>query len=103
MPYVSRCRHDMFLSYSHQDDLTWIRGFEKALLQGLREKLGVEPSLWRDDRDIRLGQNWKDEIKEAILGTAVFITILSPGYQNSEWCLRERKCFLEQFPNIEDM
>jgi len=103
MPYVPRCRHDIFVSYSHNDDRTWINAFEQRLVQELRERLGQEPSIWQDDKDIRLGQNWKDDIREAITGTAVFVTILSPGYQASEWCGRERKCFLEQFPNFDDM
>jgi hypothetical protein len=103
MPYVTRCRHDLFVSYSHQDDHTWIAGFEQGLRAELREKLGTDPGIWQDAKDIRFGQNWKDEIKEGITGSAVFLAILSPGYQISEWCGRERKCFLEQFPKADDM
>jgi hypothetical protein len=103
MSYVNRFRHDIFLSYSHTDDSTWINAFELSLLQELREKLGQEPSIWQDVKNIRLGQNWKDEIKEAITGSAVYITILSPGYKASQWCGRERKCFLDQFARIDDM
>ena len=89
MGYVTRFRSDIFVSYSHKDDLTWITSFERALVQELRKKLGYEPVFWRDEENIRLGQNWKETIKEGIQGTAVFITILSPGYQVSEWCARE--------------
>jgi TIR domain len=103
MGYVTRCQYDIFVSYSHKDDPTWITGFERALLQELRKKLGHECVFWRDEENIRLGQNWKDAIKEGIQSTAVFITILSPGYQVSEWCARERKCFLDQFSRTEEM
>lgn len=103
MAYVSRCKYDIFVSYSHQDDPTWITGFERALVQELRNKLGLEPAFWRDEEKIRLGEDWKDAIKEGIQATAVFVTILSPGYQHSEWCARERKCFLDQFSKTEEM
>ena len=103
MAYVTRCRYDIFVSYSHQDDPTWIAGFERALVQELRNKLGHEPIFWRDEEEIRLGENWKDAIKEGIQASAVFITILSPGYQRSEWCARERTCFTDQFSGMEEM
>ena len=103
MAYVTRCEYDIFVSYSHKDDPTWIAAFEHALVQELRSKLGHEPAIWRDQENIRLGQNWKDTIREGIQSTAVFITILSPGYQVSDWCARERNCFLDQFPKTEEM
>ena len=103
MAYVPRCRHDVFLSYSHGDDQTWISGFERGLLQELREKLGQEPEFWQDERRIRLGQDWQLAIRDAICGTAVFVAILSPGYKLSEWCRQERKCFTVQFPNLDEM
>jgi hypothetical protein len=103
MAYVSRYQYDIFVSYSHKDDPTWIDAFACGLQQELRAKLGDEPAIWRDEHKLRLGQNWVDEIRDGIRGTAVFITILSPGYQLSEWCARERKHFLEQFSKIEEM
>src|SRR5262249_13038373 len=103
MAYVTRFQYDIFVSYSHRDDPTWIEGFEHALIQELREKLGNDPIFWRDEHNIRLGQNWQDTIKEGIQTTAVFVAILTPGYQNSEWCMRERKCFVGQFAKLDDM
>jgi hypothetical protein len=103
MAYVTRYRYDIFLSYSHNDDPTWINGFERALLQELREKLGHEPSIWQDEKRLRLGQNWKDEIKDGIQSAALFVTLLSPSYQLSDWCGRERGIFWDLFPNVEDM
>src|SRR5215471_18029550 len=103
MAYVTRFRYDLFVSYSHNDDPTWISGFERALAQELRGKLGSAPAVWRDEHSIRLGQQWQDTITEGIKATAVFVAILSPGYQNSDWCKRERNCFMNQFPSLDDM
>ena len=103
MAYVIRYCHDIYLSYSHKDDPTWIRGFERALLQELQQKLGQEPAIWQDEQKLRLGVDWPEAMADAIRGSAVFLTILSPGYRISEWCGRERKCFTDQFPNLGDM
>jgi len=103
MAYVTRFRYDLFVSYSHNDDPTWISGFERALAQELRGKLGSAPAVWRDEHSIRLGQQWQDTITEGIEATAVFVAILSPGYQNSDWCKRERNCFMNQFSTLDDM
>ncbi|MEZ5355373.1 MAG: toll/interleukin-1 receptor domain-containing protein [Bryobacteraceae bacterium] len=103
MPYVANCRHDIFISYSHKDDQTWIAAFQRGLVQELRGKLGADANLWQDAKNIRFGQDWAEEIEEAIEGSAVFVAILSPGYQQSEWCSRERKAFLHRFASLDDM
>jgi len=103
MAYVNRFSDDVFLSYSHNDDRTWIGGFERALAQELSEQLGQVAVIWQDTQQLRLGCNWQDSIRDGIRGAALFVAILSPGYQVSDWCGRERKCFVDQFPNLDDM
>ena len=73
-----------------------VEGFEGALRQGLRERLGHEVGIWQDVRRLRLGQNWQTEIEDTIGAAAAFVAILSPGYLNSDWCRRQRRCFLEK-------
>jgi hypothetical protein len=101
--YVTHYQYDIFMSYSHKDDPTWIAALERALVQELRAKLGNDPMVWCDEEKLRLGQNWKDTIQESIQGSAVFVAILSPGYQVSDWCKRERKCFTDQFKDTAKM
>ena len=101
MAHVPGLRHDLFLSYAHTDDPTWIEAFEAALRQGLQDRLGHSPSLWQDAGRLRLGQQWQDEIEQAILQTAAFLAIVSPGYLNSVWCQRERRHFLEREAALE--
>lgn len=103
MGYVTDCRNDVFLSYAHQDDLTWIAAFESALYEQLTQRLGQKPSVWLDQNKLRVGQNWVEEIEEAIASTAAFIAVLSPSYQLSEWCGKERNFFVQKLGGVEGM
>jgi TIR domain len=95
MPFVPGLRHDLFLSYAHTDDPSWVKAFETTLRVGLRDRLGHDVSIWQDTHELRLGQNWQAEIEAAIDQTAAFVALVSPGYMSSTWCMRERRHFLE--------
>ena len=43
------------------------------------------------------GENWQAAIQEGFEGTAAFVAIVSPRYQNSQWCARERNEFRRRF------
>ena len=77
--------------------------FERSLRQDLADRLGAQASLWQDVGNIRLGQDWKRGIEEAVTGSAVFLALVSPSYQTSEWCAKECKHFFGQFPSLEDI
>ena len=94
MAYVPGLEHDLFLSYSSRDSL-WVDPFRAALQLALGEKLGWEVSVWQDKNELRVGENWTDEIEAAIGHAAAFLAVLSPSYKNSLWCTRERKFFLD--------
>lgn len=93
MSYVTQYENDVFVSYAHNDDPLWIDAFGKSLEQELAERLGRRVSLWQDTHQLRLGHDWGDGLRGAIESTAVFIAILSPSYQQSDWCGRERAHF----------
>ena len=95
MTYVPGFTHDIFLSYAHGDSKEWIRALEESLRQQLRERLGVDVRIWQDANNIRCGQAWPDEIQQGVLGAAAFLAVLSPSYQNSDWCAKERRIFLD--------
>jgi hypothetical protein len=95
MPYVPGVLQDLFLSYAHGDDATWLRCFEQALLKGLRERLGEPAEIWRDTKEIRLGELWQDEIKTGISRTAAFLALVSPNYLSSDYCGKELSHFLK--------
>jgi len=94
MTYVPGFSNDVFLSYAHGDDRAWIQAFEQALLRAVQERLGHEIRVWQDVKRLRVGNDWQAEIAEGVSTTAAFVAVLSPSYQNSDWCTRELNCFL---------
>lgn len=101
MAYVPGFENDLFLSWAHADDSAWVRAFDRCLQEELARKLGSEIVIWQDVKQIRLGQNWQAEINDGIQRSATFLAIVSPSYQNSDWCGRERQIFLKTFPSME--
>lgn len=90
---------DVFISYRHLDNELrdewgkgWVDNFHERFEGLLGEALGYEPKIWRDPR---LAGNvyFADVLEERIRRTAVMISILSPGYLQSDWCLGEMKEF----------
>ncbi len=103
MAYVARYTHDVFVSYAHHDDRAWIEAFEDNLRRELSERLGHGVTFWQDEKRLRLGHDWPQEIEDAITGAATFLAIISPSYQTSEWCAKERKLFVQQFGSTAEM
>lgn len=93
MPYVPGFSHDIFVSYA-SDDRSWVENFQIKLIDTLIER-GLEPDFWRDADNIRFGQNWKNEMFQAIDRAALFLAILSPNYQRSDYCNDESDRFQE--------
>jgi hypothetical protein len=101
MAYVPGFESDLFVSYAHADDLAWVNAFEKSLREELGRTLGCEVHVWQDAKKIRLGQNWQAEIAQGIQKAATFVAIVSPSYKNSDWCMRERKVFIDSLGTME--
>ena len=100
MAYVPGLEHDLFLTYAHADDPTWVQALEVELRARVRERLGLDISVWQDEQKLRGGQNWVKAIDEALVATAALVAIISPSYRTSEWCATERNRFLGQFTDI---
>lgn len=100
-PFVPGFENDLFISYAHHDDPAWTQAFEKALREEVSRRLGLEIAVWQDEKRIRAGQNWQDEIKAGIERCAAFVAIISPSYENSDWCTRERVAFRQLFASPE--
>jgi hypothetical protein len=101
MAYVPGHPHDLFLSYAH-DEGEWAGAFRARLEKALSIKLGRTVSFWQDIDDLRIGQVWREEIENAIRGTAAFLTICSPTYLNRPFCAKEYQKFVEVCEAIDD-
>jgi hypothetical protein len=90
---------DIFISYAHIDNEAlregekgWITDLHRALEIRLSQLMGEKPRIWRD---LKLQGNdfFGDEIVEQFPKTALVVSILTPRYVKSEWCIREVETF----------
>lgn len=86
---------DIFISYAHIDDEAliegekgWITEFHRALEVRLSQLLGERPNIWRDSR-LDGNHVFSDEIISQFPKVALLVSILTPRYVKSEWCVRE--------------
>jgi hypothetical protein len=93
--------HDLFISYAHLDnqapfegELGWITNFSRALKIRVGQLTGSNPRLWRDP-ELRGNDEFAEVLIEQVSKVAALVTILSPRYIQSEWCLRELSTFWE--------
>jgi len=78
-------RRGVFVSYSHRD-LKWL----ERLRIHLKPMLGSEKmiEIW-DDREIRPGAQWSDEIEHAIASCRVAVLLVTPSWLASDYIVRE--------------
>src|SRR6185436_12959926 len=99
MGFLPDYEDDIFISYAHNDNQPliegqpgWVDTFHKALERRLQVHLGAKPSIWRDPR-LQGNEYFADTLVEQIPKVAILISVLSPSYNNSEWCRREMQMF----------
>jgi hypothetical protein len=86
---------DVFISYRHLDNQIkddkgkgWVDNFHERLEYKLAELLGYEPKVWRDTR-MQGNVYIAGHLQQKLRRTKVLISIFSPGYINSAWCVGE--------------
>jgi hypothetical protein len=96
---IPRYKDDIFISYAHIDNQPlaeglsgWVESLHERLKIRLGQLLGEEASIWRD-RKLQGNDMFADALAEKISSVAILVSVLSPRYVKSEWCLRE----LEEF------
>ncbi|MEO6663212.1 MAG: TIR domain-containing protein [Rubrivivax sp.] len=102
MTVVSGYSHDCFISYSHLDNmpfgdpplLGWVDIFHKDLQNFTSVYMGRATKVWRDKR-LTGAEVFSAEIEQKLRGSAVLISIVSPGYLQSDWCNRELSGFVQ--------
>lgn len=100
--YVPNYKHDIFVSYARVDDEPFAgaeKGWVTTLVIGLKillgKKLGSPElfSLWMD-HEIRGNTPATPSICKQLETSALFVLILSPAYQVSQWCQFELNTLL---------
>ncbi len=79
---------DFFISYAHED-----RGLATKFADLLREQ-GCSP--WLDVWNLRPGDDWKDEIQEAIDRSKSIVVLVTPNSLRSPWVNRELNRFADE-------
>jgi hypothetical protein len=92
----------IFISYAHIDNQPlspeqqgWITRFHQTLQGLLDMRLGRDAAIWRDDK-LSGNDVFADEIVQQFKDVALFISILTPRYINSDWCTREARQFCQE-------
>lgn len=75
----ARKRKGVFISYSHADG-EWLERLQKHLRPLQREGIDV----W-DDTRLKAGEQWREEIREALAATKVAILLISADFLASEF------------------
>ena len=92
---VSSYKNDVFISYSHIDNQFfgdprggWVDIFHEQLQNFVNVHVGRRTKVWRDKR-LMGAEVFSDEIEQQLRSSAVLVSVISPGYMQSEWCNRE--------------
>ena len=81
--------YDVFLSFRGEDTR---KNFTDHLYYALTEA-GIHT--FRDDEEIRKGEELSSEILQAIRGSRIAVVVFSKNYASSRWCLNELLVILE--------
>jgi hypothetical protein len=100
MAYLPKFEHDIFISYSHVDNLPgsrrgdWFARFKKELVDRLNIRLGGADMVrvWWDGK-LDGSQVFDRKIEKVIAGSALFLAMTSEGYLNSAYCKKELESF----------
>ncbi len=86
---------DIFISYAHIDDEPmipgepgWISELHRSLELRLSQLLGYRPVIWRD-KHLTGNDQFGNEIIQQLNEIAILVSVHSPRYIKSEWCMRE--------------
>lgn len=101
MAFVQGCTHDVFVSYCSCDDCSlvdgdpgWVTNLKTIVERLLHAKLGKSVSVFMD-HSLTGNDSLSNQLLAAASESALLLVVVSAGYLESEWCLRERDGFLQ--------
>ncbi len=88
-------KYHLFISYSRSGDVPdWLRNHFLPVLENcLDTELNEEPQIFVDT-DIETGSPWPDALAEALHRSCFLLSIWTPRYFRSKWCLAEWRTML---------
>ena len=87
--------NDIFISYAHLDDEEgWIAEFDRRLKIKVQEFLGRRLMVWRDP-ELQGNEEFAKTLVQRFQSVAALVSVLTPSYVNSKWCIKEMKGFLQ--------
>jgi hypothetical protein len=83
--------YDIFLSYNRKyPHGEWVNEIFYPLFKSyVDEALNKDVRIFKDAQEIQTGNDWRLKIRNALIKSKVMVSIFSPSYFRSEWCMRE--------------
>lgn len=99
MAPIPKFEDEVFISYAHIDNQPpaeglkgWVETLHERLLIRLGQLTGEPVTIWRD-RKLQGNDVFAETLVTRLSKAALLVTVISPRYVRSEWCLKE----LEEF------
>jgi hypothetical protein len=101
MALLPSFEYDVFISYSHVDNLgddAWVERFHQALEIALARRVGRigVVKIWRDKKKLDGDQLFDETIETAVTKSAIFLAVTSTGYLESSYCKLELQSFYQK-------
>lgn len=99
MAYTTGFDHDVFISFSHQDNLApegakgWVAQFREHLEIWLRRRGLHDLDIWWDKEQLRGNTDFDARIEKVLGSTALLVVLHSRNYRQSDYCRRELDWF----------
>jgi hypothetical protein len=95
---------DIFINYSHADNdeplddkkRGWVDALHENLEKRLRKLTGIDPQIWRDKEKMPGNGVLPPTLAVKLQRVALLVSILSPSYLTSDWCIPELNEFYRQ-------
>ena len=92
--------HDVFISYRRlpiiQDWLGQNEFFHQLLVSYLALELQRTPRIFRDQVNLKAGDNWPRELEKALLKSRCLVPVATGDYFSSAWCTAEFEAFQDR-------
>ncbi len=87
--------YDVFFSYKRSPEIRdWTRRVHSKLKFWVGQRMDREPKFFFDEDALELGSTWPDELRRGLGVSRCMVSVLSPSYFRSDWCLAEWGTFL---------